>query len=148
MIRKLTDSDVDEAAIVWLTSGHDEYSYLPAFQRLDETSALRVFKAQIQDKSDLSVFDDNGILKGFIAIQGSSIDRLYVRPEYQRQGVSSALLQWAKNNAQGELTLFTHQENTRARSFYEKHKFVAVKFGLSPAPELVPDVEYKWYGGT
>jgi GNAT superfamily N-acetyltransferase len=108
MIPKLTDSDVDEAAIVWLTSGHDEYSYLPAFQRLDETSALRVFKAQIQDKSDLSVFDDNGILKGFIAIQGSSIDRLYVRPEYQRQRVSSALLQWAKNNAQGELTLFTH----------------------------------------
>ena len=27
---------------------------------------------------------------------------------------------------------------------FEKHGFVAVKFGISPPPESAPDVEYAW----
>ena len=42
------------------------------------------------------------------------------------------------------LELHTHQENVIACAFYEKHGFRAVKFGISPSPESVPDVEYHW----
>jgi ribosomal protein S18 acetylase RimI-like enzyme len=42
------------------------------------------------------------------------------------------------------LELHTHQQNTGARRFYERHGFAAVRFGLSPPPESAPDVEYHW----
>jgi ribosomal protein S18 acetylase RimI-like enzyme len=42
------------------------------------------------------------------------------------------------------LELHTHQENTKARRFYEKHGFEVVRFGVSPPPESAPDVEYHW----
>jgi hypothetical protein len=44
----------------------------------------------------------------------------------------------------GGLRLFTFQRNVPARSFYEKYGFRAVRFGVSPAPENEPDVEYRW----
>jgi ribosomal protein S18 acetylase RimI-like enzyme len=46
------------------------------------------------------------------------------------------------------LELHTHQENESACAFYEKHGFAAVKYGISPAPESVPDVEYHWRPGV
>jgi putative acetyltransferase len=146
MIRGLVDTDVKDAASFWLAAELDEYDYLPAFQRLNEVKALRVFEEQIRAKCDVSVFESDGRVKGFVATQGPMIDRLYVHPTDQRQGVGAALLEWAKAESPEGLTLFTHQQNARARSFYEKHQFVAVKFGVSPAPECVPDVEYRWYG--
>jgi len=42
------------------------------------------------------------------------------------------------------LELHTHQKNIAACRFYEKHGFVAVRFGISPPPESEPDVEYHW----
>jgi ribosomal protein S18 acetylase RimI-like enzyme len=40
------------------------------------------------------------------------------------------------------MRLFTFQRNKAARSFYEKFGFRPVAFGISPAPESEPDVEY------
>jgi ribosomal protein S18 acetylase RimI-like enzyme len=42
------------------------------------------------------------------------------------------------------LRLFTFQRNDKARAFYQKHGFRVVALGVSPAPELEPDVEYRW----
>jgi len=43
--------------------------------------------------------------------------------------------------------LYTVQINTNGRAFYEKNGFVAVRFGVSAAPESEPDVEYHWRPG-
>ena len=42
------------------------------------------------------------------------------------------------------LTLSTYQRNERARAFYERRGFRAVRYGVSPPPECEPDVEYAW----
>jgi hypothetical protein len=39
---------------------------------------------------------------------------------------------------------FTFQRNDVARAFYAKHGFVEMAFGISPAPESEPDVEWRW----
>jgi ribosomal protein S18 acetylase RimI-like enzyme len=72
------------------------------------------------------------------------IRHLAVFPEYQRQGVGTALLGKAQDRSPVELRLFTFQRNVTARAFYERHGFTAVAFGVSPAPELEPDVAYRW----
>ena len=82
--------------------------------------------------------------RGFLALAGSYVDRLYVLPARQRRGVGERLLAHAKSLAPHGLELHTHQKNGKARAFYEKHGFAAVRFGTSPPPENEPDVEYWW----
>ena len=144
MIRQFKASDEARAAEIWLKAGLDEYTYLPQFQALDEVKALRVFHNIIALKSDIWLEVDELCVKGFIAFQGSYIDRLYIDPEFQRQGVGTTLIQYAKEKHPTGLELRTHQQNKRACEFYEELGFVAVEYGISPPPESLPDVEYHW----
>ena len=61
--------------------------------------------------------------------------------------MGTALIERARALAPDRLSLHTHQKNDKARAFYEKHGFRAVRFGVSPAPESEPDVEYEWRPG-
>ena len=146
MIRRFEHTDTVATAKVWLRSGLDEYKYLPTFQSLNEFRALAVFTTVIAKQCDIWVYERNGKIAGFLALNGSYIDRLYVDPNAQKLGIGAALLAHAKSLCPEGLQLHTHQQNQRARSFYEKFGFVAVKFGTSPPPESAPDVEYHWYG--
>jgi GNAT superfamily N-acetyltransferase len=80
----------------------------------------------------------------FLAMKGSYIDRMYVDPLEWRKGWGTRLIGFAKILSPAGLELCTHQENHGARLFYEQHGFTAVRFGMSPAPERAPDVEYHW----
>ncbi len=80
----------------------------------------------------------------FMAMENEFIDQLYIHPDYQRQGIGKALLDFARKQSPDHVWLYTLRINVNARAFYEKNGFVAEKFGISPAPELEPDVEYHW----
>ena len=81
---------------------------------------------------------------GLLAVQPGLLDRLYVEPERQRQGIGSVLLNKARGLLPDGFELYTHQANYRARAFYESRGLRAVAFGVSPAPESEPDVKYAW----
>ena len=80
----------------------------------------------------------------YVAMNGSYIDRMCVDPIEWRKGWGARLVALAKELSPSRLELHTHQENHAARALYEKQGFVAVSFGLRPAPEIAPDVEYHW----
>jgi ribosomal protein S18 acetylase RimI-like enzyme len=155
-IRAYQHDDEAAAAAVWYRSGREEYDYLPLFQALSQDEARRVFAEVIVPGAEIWVavtvesrdaeegYPQTEEVVGFLALRGSYIDRLYVDPSCQRLGAGGRLLAVARQRSSGGLELHTHQQNTRARAFYEKHGFRAVAFGLSPAPESVPDVEYHW----
>jgi GNAT superfamily N-acetyltransferase len=65
-------------------------------------------------------------------------------PDFQRRGVGRALLDHARGLSPEHLWLYTFQVNAIGRVFYEQNGFVALRFGVSPAPESEPDVEYHW----
>jgi ribosomal protein S18 acetylase RimI-like enzyme len=92
----------------------------------------------------VSVAYESANLLGVLALEAPWIRQLAVFPECQRRGVGTALLRKARECSPVELRLFTFQRNEKARSFYEKHGFKIVALGVSPAPELEPDVEYRW----
>ena len=83
---------------------------------------------------------------GLIALEVPWIRQFAVFPEHQRHGIGTALLAKARECSPAELRLYTFQRNGKARAFYAKHGFSAVAFGISPAPESEPDVEYRWHG--
>lgn len=82
-------------------------------------------------------------LVGVVAASAESVALLYVRVGLHKQGIGSHLLAWAKEQSSGSLWLYTFARNTNARSFYERHGFVAIAHGFEPVWQL-EDVKYKW----
>lgn len=143
-IRSPHSAEIDVVVEVWNATKRHTYDFLPLEQgrTLEEDGAF--FRAHVLPRCDLWVAEEAGKILGFMALAGSYVDRLYVRPDAQRRGVGLALLLKAQARSPLGLELHTHQKNAKARAFYEKHGLRAVRFGVSPPPESEPDVEYHW----
>ncbi len=72
------------------------------------------------------------------------IDQLYVLPGFESRGIGSLLLSVVHESARRPIRLFTFQQNTGARRFYERHgyKVIALSDGQSNE-EKCPDVLYE-----
>jgi GNAT superfamily N-acetyltransferase len=138
--------DADEAAVVgvWYRSGQATYSFLPLWQVMTLDRAGEIFREVIRPQCTVWVGRVNEQIVAYLAMKGSYIDRMYIDPSEWRRGWGTRLMAFAKSVSPDGLELHTHQENRAARRFYEQHGFKAVRFGTSPPPESVPDVEYHW----
>ena len=143
-IRPYREPDEADVVGVWHRAGVAAYTYLPTWQAFTMEQASVVFREVILPRCRLWVGDRDGRVVAFLAMRASYIDRLYVDPPEQRHGWGTRLLEHARALSPGGLELHTHVENHGARALYERHGFVAVRFGVSPPPESAPDVEYHW----
>ena len=84
-----------------------------------QTAALA--KEFAQDMGGLWVYDD-GVVKGFMQIEGCEIKRLFVEPVLQGGGIGAALLAYAVREL-GACTLWALEKNARAIAFYGRHGF-------------------------
>ena len=81
---------------------------------------------------------------GYIAFRPGFVEHLFVHPDLQGTGLGPQLLAKAKA-ASAELSLWTFQQNRRARAFYEKHGFdVVIETDGADNDEKLPDVLYRW----
>jgi len=147
VIRPFEAADTDAVVDVWHRAGLAAYTYLPTWQSFTREHAGRVFDEVIRPRCDIWVGLEANTIVAYLAMSDSYIDRLYVDPGRWRNGWGSAFVHLAKSLHPDGLELHTHVENGVARALYEKHGFVAVKYGTSPPPESAPDVEYHWRPG-
>jgi len=77
-------------------------------------------------------FVENSIV-GFVVVikNEQSLDQIFVEPTFQNMGIGKALLEKAKIICPIGLTLYTLQQNTQARYFYERHGFRAGTLGIN-----------------
>ena len=143
-IRPLEAADLDAVIRVWIATKRDTYHFIPLEQSHSEADDQAFFRTHILPRCAIWIAVAGGDVLGFLALAGSYVDRLYVRPDAQRRGVGAALLARAIEASPAGLELHTHVENGGARAFYEKMGFVVARFGVSPPPESLPDVEYHW----
>ena len=143
-LRPFHDTDEAEVVGVWHRAGLAAYPYLPTWQALTLERAQWVFHNIIRAQCAIWVGILDEHIVAYLAMNGSYIDRLYVDPSEWRTGWGTQLVNFAKELSPSGLELHTHQENSAARAFYERHGFQAVKFGISPPPESAPDVAYHW----
>lgn len=140
-IRLYQTKDLDETVALWWDTRRSAFTYIQEQYTFDE------FKSHFRDvvavRHQVWVAELENCIIGFIAINESFIGHLYVAHSCQRQGIGTILLNLAKKQSPHNLSLYTFQKNTPARTFYEKHGFQAVKFGFSP-DEGEPDVLYEW----
>jgi len=147
IIREYRDDDFDAVTILWRIAREKA---MPEFQ---QTKGHFFYEDQVYFKNN--ILKDNNVwvvelddkVVAFMAMAGDFIDQLYVHPDHWRWGIGRLLLDFARERSPEHVWLYTLQVNENARAFYEKNGFVAEKFGVSPAPESEPDVEYHWRVG-
>lgn len=143
-IRRYADDDFDDLVARWHETNLVSYRYVDEHQRHTLEEARGFFRDHVLPSCSVWVAEASGRRLGMLALEIPWIRQLAVFPENQRRGVGTALLGRARECSPAELRLFTFQRNEKARAFYEKHGFTIVALGISPAPELEPDVEYRW----
>jgi ribosomal protein S18 acetylase RimI-like enzyme len=144
LIREYRDEDFDAVTILWRVAREKS---LPDFQREKGYFFYQdqdYFRDHVLKQNRVWVVEVDHRPVAFMAMQNEFIDQLYIHPDYQRQGIGKALLHFARKQSPDHVWLYTLQVNVNARAFYEKNGFVAERFGVSPPPELAPDVEYHW----
>ena len=94
----------------------DEYY----FDELRVPSLMREYESGLDS---LYVYDD-GVVKGFIKIEGTYIARLFVEPVLQNASIGSQLLEYAIREHSAD-HLWALEKNAKAIRFYEKHGFTA-----------------------
>ena len=144
IIREYDADDFDAVTILWRVARERS---LPEFQREKGHFFFEdqdYFRDHILKNNKVWVVETNKRPIAFMAMENEFIDQLYIHPDYQQRGIGKALLDFASRQSPEHVWLYTLQINVNARAFYEKCGFVAEKFGISPAPESEPDVEYHW----
>lgn len=144
VVREYRDADFDAVTILWRISREKS---LPEFQMLKGHFFFEdrdYFKNHVMKENRIWVVEVDNRPVAFMAMKQEFVDQLYIHPDYWRQGIGNALLNFAREQSPEHVWLYTLQVNVNARAFYEKNGFVAEKFGISPPPESEPDVEYHW----
>jgi len=95
----------------------EEYSF-----KIMNVSDLMNEYLQEEDFDNMFVYDD-GIIRGFLHINGEEVKKLYVDSFFQNRGYGHKLLDYAVNE-KGSCWLWALEKNTSALRFYERHGFL------------------------
>ena len=88
---------------------------------------LGFFLGEVVPNSRVRVAVEESEIVAFMASTPESIEHLYVRVKSFGQGIGARLMELAKSESTGSLSLHTFAQNTGARRFYEHHGFVEVE---------------------
>ena len=134
-VRELAEPDFLEAASVW----HESRKQVGTEMGFDSERAVtaeisvRVFREVIAVENLIWGAVQENCIVGILAINGSEIDRMYVRPGAQRCGIGTALLQKARELSPSGLELFTHEENRAARTSPRLASSLAARHSSPPS---------------
>lgn len=144
VIRRYEPADFDAVNDLWRRARLRAFPDFQARKGHTAEEDREYFRDVVLVRHDVWVAELDGQAAGFLAIAGDFIDQLYIDPDHQRKGIGRALIAHARALSPSGLRLFTFQINHDGRAFYESQGFVAVRLGISPAPESEPDIEYHW----
>ena len=126
---------------------------LDEHNRFDELNGQLNYLSSINPQSILVAIDpSNSRIVGFLVLNSTELNHLYIDVDYQGLGLGSALLDGAKQNSPDGLELHTFQKNIRAQKFYESQGFSETQRGFADSStnpwatseEDLADIEYKW----
>ena len=133
----------DAARIAEIEIFNYRLNFYPIFQNdwfyFDELQIPKLIQAYLAEPDLLertSVYDD-GVVKGFIRLNGQQIEKLFVEPVLQNQHIGAALLKYAIEH-QNARFLWALEKNARAIAFYQKH-------GFRPTGEKIPEEDTTEY---
>jgi GNAT superfamily N-acetyltransferase len=143
-VRPYRSSDLTGVVALWRASKRKAFPYVAVQQQYSLEEDTTHFRDVIAKECDVWLAEAGGEILGLMALKDDLIDQLFVRVDFQRQGIGAALLAKARELSPSGLRAYTFQKNQAARAFFEVHGFRVVSTGRSPPPENEPDLEYAW----
>lgn len=141
MIRRAVPDDATAIAALFRRS-FGTLTFLPSLHTKEED--LVFFGAAVAEQ-EVWVWDEDGRVLGFAALGDTMLNHLYVEPAEQTRGIGAALLAQAKLRRDQGFRLWTFQQNTSARRFYENRGFRIIEMTDGARnEEREPDVLYEW----
>lgn len=127
MIRAATVKDTSRIAEIIVTNYrvnfypffHNDPFY---FSELNVLDTAAEYSEGSEELRNTYVYDDNGVVKGIIRVNGTEVVKLYVEPQFQSCGIGAELLQYAVDNFNAD-NLWALEYNTRGIAFYKRHGF-------------------------
>ena len=125
-IRQATLADIVRVAEIEIFNYR--LNFYPIFQNdwfyFDEKQVPKEMKRYETEKGLLTntfVYDD-GVVKGFVQIDGSKVAKLFVEPVLQDHGIGAKLLEFAVAEKKAN-HLWALEKNVKAIRFYERNGF-------------------------
>ena len=122
-IRQATCDDL--ARIAEIEIFNYRLNFYPIFRNDDyyfqELQVPKLMQQHAAFLASIYVYDD-GVVKGFIRLDGLQVVKLFVEPVLQGQGIGAKLLDYAIMLFHAD-TLWALEKNTRAIAFYQRHGF-------------------------
>jgi GNAT superfamily N-acetyltransferase len=148
-IRPARGTDAASVAEVLIRSRAEYLPYAPSAHPPDDVR--RWVREHLLPTGEVTVAEHCGEIVGVMATSRddrySWIDQLYLRPGWLRRGIGGALLEVAHARLRRPIRLYTFQQNSIGRSFYERHGYRPVAFTDGAAnEERCPDVLYELDG--
>lgn len=125
-IRKAKIEDLSRVAEIYVFN--NRINYFPIFKdegfsfgELQVVSLIDHYLKKEEIINNIYVFDD-GLIKGFVQMDGREICKLYADPFFQGRGIGGRLVEFAVEELHGD-NLWALEKNERAISFYQRHGF-------------------------
>ncbi|MBJ9992557.1 MULTISPECIES: GNAT family N-acetyltransferase [Paenibacillus] len=116
------EEDHDYLVELWYRAVRETHAFL--------TEADIAFYRQIVDEQALKHVevwvekDDSGVPLGFIGLDGSMVEMLFVDPDRHGQGIGTRLLRYAEQLKGSRLRVDVNEQNDGAYAFYQRYGFV------------------------
>lgn len=133
MIRNYKDSDADAVIDLWLEASSHSHAFIDYAFWKSHADAMRLIYLP---SARTFVYEESGMIKGFISMAGSTVAALFVKPEYQGAGIGKAFIEFACRSYPGN-DLYVYKLNGRAVRFYlrEGYRILEEKTDLMTGEE-------------
>lgn len=130
MIRPAVEKDSKEILQLWLNVSVAAHGFI---DQEYWQNCLDLVEKQILPQAETYIYADKRKIKGFISVlDGNYIGALFVKNEFQGQGIGKKLLEYVRRQ-RPNLSLKVYAQNTQALGFYQKQGFKIISEALEEA---------------
>lgn len=114
--------DHDHLVELWYRAVRETHTFLTEadiafYRRIVDEQALKQAEVWVEK-------DDSGVSLGFIGLDGSMVEMLFVDPDRHGQGIGTRLLRYAEQLKGSRLRVDVNEQNERAYAFYRRYGFI------------------------
>ncbi|MET3544275.1 putative acetyltransferase [Paenibacillus favisporus] len=116
------EEDHDHLVELWYRAVRETHAFLTEadiafYRRIVDEQALKHVEVWVEK-------DDSGVPLGFIGLDGSMVEMLFVDPDRHGQGIGTRLLRYAEQLKGSRLRVDVNEQNDGAYAFYQRYGFV------------------------
>jgi putative acetyltransferase len=141
MIKNFNLSKLDSVMKIWIDTNIEAHNFIQKEYWINKYDLVK----QMLPLADIYIFEENNVIKGFIGvIERNYIAGLFVKKEYQGQGIGQKLIDCCKSKYLF-LKLDVFIKNKNAVNFYYKNEFEVLDEHFS---EETNEIEYTMFFGN